>query len=218
MNPAVIVMAKRPTPGATKTRLMPALTAEQAAALYECFLRDTLELACAVHGATRVVAYPPGDGVRYFSELARGFMLVPQIGATLSERLAHVFDHCLAAGFSPVAAIGSDSPTLPAAYVRRGLALLAAGSADLVLGPCEDGGYYLIGLSRACPRLLLGVQMSTSHVLADTLALAAEDGLRAALLPPWYDVDTAADLVRLRSDLATLPQDAARHTHGLLAG
>lgn len=217
MKPAVVVMAKRPAPGRTKTRLTPELSAAQAAALYECFLADALDIARAAAGATRAIAYPPGDGARYFSELAHDFELVPQLGAGLGERLASVFDQCLARGLAPVVAIGSDSPTLPAEHVRRGVALLAEGRADVVLGPCEDGGYYLIGLSVARPQLLLRVEMSTAHVLADTLALAAQDGLRTALLPPWYDVDTADDLARLRADLAGLPPDIARHTRGLLA-
>jgi hypothetical protein len=216
MSGTVIVMAKRPAPGATKTRLIPALSDEQAAALYECFLRDTLDIVRAVPGVTRTIAYPPGDGLHYFRQLAGDFELAPQIGATLGQRLAYVLGECLGRGQTPAVAMSSDSPTLPVEHVLRALAWLAEGGVDVVLGPCEDGGYYLIGLTVPRPRLLLGVEMSTPHVLADTLALAAEDGLKAGLLPPWYDVDAAEDLGRLRADLATMAPTVARHTRGLL--
>jgi glycosyltransferase A (GT-A) superfamily protein (DUF2064 family) len=85
-----------------------------------------------------------------------------------------------------------------------------------VLGPCEDGGYYLIGLRRPQPRLLREVRMSTPDVLRDTLAIAAELGLRVAMLPTWYDVDTAAELARLCEELRAAPPEIAMHTRGFL--
>jgi glycosyltransferase A (GT-A) superfamily protein (DUF2064 family) len=109
----------------------------------------------------------------------------------------------------------SDSPTLPAAYLVE--AFTALDKADVVLGPCADGGYYLIGLHHPQPRLLRGVQMSTPYVVRDTLNLAAADGLRVIQLPLWYDVDTAVDLERLKLELASLPAERARHTRRFLA-
>jgi pyruvate-formate lyase-activating enzyme len=91
------------------------------------------------------------------------------------------------------------------------------GGADVVIGPCDDGGYYLIGLKRPQPRLLRDVEMSTPHVVRDTLALAEQLGLRVALLPAWYDVDTVAELARLRTEVAALPAAVARHTRTFLA-
>jgi glycosyltransferase A (GT-A) superfamily protein (DUF2064 family) len=73
--------------------------------------------------------------------------------------------------------------------------------ADIVLGPCEDGGYYPIGLKRPIPEIILPVQMSTAYVLTDTLALIKEQGLSVELLPTWYDVDTAEELDRLQQEL-----------------
>lgn len=209
-------MAKRPAPGATKTRLTPALSPQGSAALYECFLQDALEIARAVPGVTRAIAYPPQDGRVYFRQLAGDFELVPQIGATLGQRLAYVLDACLGHGQTPAVAMSSDTPTLPVEHVTRALAWLVEGGIDVVLGPCEDGGYYLIGLTVPRPRLLLGVAMSTPHVLADTLALAAEHGLRVGLLPVWYDVDAPEDLGRLKADLAMMAPTTARHTRVLL--
>jgi glycosyltransferase A (GT-A) superfamily protein (DUF2064 family) len=93
----------------------------------------------------------------------------------------------------------SDSPTLPPDHVAR--AFVALEEADVVLGPCDDGGYYLIGLSAPNSRLLLDVQMSTPRVLEDTLILAREEGLSTELLPMWYDIDTVDSLHHLRQDL-----------------
>jgi glycosyltransferase A (GT-A) superfamily protein (DUF2064 family) len=90
------------------------------------------------------------------------------------------------------------------------------GASDVVLGPCEDGGYYLIGLKRPQPRLLRDVQMSTPYVVRDTLALAEQLGLQVGLLPTWYDVDTAAELDRLCTELRAAPDHQARHTRQFL--
>jgi len=94
--------------------------------------------------------------------------------------------------------------------------ILARDEADVGLGPCDDGGYDLIGLARPQPRLLAEVTMSTPHVLRDTLALAATAGLRAILLLPWYDVDVAGDLRRLAAELAASPAGGAHHTRAFL--
>jgi glycosyltransferase A (GT-A) superfamily protein (DUF2064 family) len=104
---------------------------------------------------------------------------------------------------------------LPEAYLSAAFAALD-GPADVALGPCDDGGYYLIGMKRPQPRLLREVRMSTPFVVRDTLALANELGLRVELLPQWYDVDTIAELDRLRAELPTLPIEVARHTRALL--
>lgn len=211
---ALLVIAKRPAPGQTKTRLTPPLSPEQAAQLYECFLKDTLAVARAVPGAARLINYAPADEAGYFAALAPDFGRVPQVGADLGERLDHALTHCLVDGFRRAVIMDSDSPTLPAAYLAQ--AFEALETADVVLGPCEDGGYYLIGLTRPQPRLLREVRMSTPRVLADTLALARQAGLRVALLPRWYDVDTAVELERLRADLDQ-GRPGAPHTHRFLS-
>ena len=94
----------------------------------------------------------------------------------------------------------SDSPNLPSDYLRQAFERL--NGADVVLGPTRDGGYYLIGMNQPQPHLLRQVQMSTPHVLADTLKLAQARGLTVSLLPAWYDVDTIADLVQLDGEIA----------------
>jgi glycosyltransferase A (GT-A) superfamily protein (DUF2064 family) len=104
-------------------------------------------------------------------------------------------------GYRYVAAMNSDSPTLPVTYLAQAFAALQQEEIDLVLGPSEDGGYYLIGCKRAYPRLVREVTMSTDHVLKDTLSIAAEMKLNVHLLPTWYDVDTAVDVARLQEEL-----------------
>ncbi len=211
---ALLVVAKRPAPGQTKTRLTPPLTPEQAADLYAAFLSDTLELIRRVPEVCPMIAYLPEGAEDYFRALAPDFDLLPQRGPDLGVRLDQALTHCLQAGFQRAVIMDSDSPTLPAEHVAQAFAALE--TADVVLGPCDDGGYYLIGLKRPAPRLLHEVRMSTPEVLRDTLALAAAEQLTVAQLPVWYDVDTVAELERLRVELQHLPPERAAHTRRFL--
>jgi rSAM/selenodomain-associated transferase 1 len=212
---ALLVVAKRPAAGQTKTRLCPPLSAADAAALYECFLRDTLDIMRQVPGVSRGIVYLPEGAEDYFRTLAPDMELTTQRGADLGERLDHLLTAALAHGAQQAVVMDSDSPTLPPAYVAAAFAQLD-GPNDVVLGPCDDGGYYLIGLKRPQPRLLREVRMSTPDVMRDTLARAAELGLRAALLPGWYDVDTAAELERLHTEIAGSAEQVASHTRAFL--
>jgi len=215
MQRMLLVVAKRPAAGQTKTRLCPPLTGEAAAALYACFLRDTLDLMRQVPNVERGIVYLPEAALDYFSALAPDMQLSLQQGISLGERLDHLLTVALEAGASQAVVMDSDSPTLPAEYLVQAFDALA-GPSDVVLGPCEDGGYYLIGLKRPQPRLLRDVQMSTPNVVRDTLALAEQLGLLVTLLPPWYDVDTVAELARLRAELRDAPTHMARHTRAFL--
>jgi rSAM/selenodomain-associated transferase 1 len=211
---ALIVVAKQPAPGQTKTRLAPPLTSERAAELYKAFLLDTLDLVRAAECAQPFIAYLPEAARGYFGALAPDFELLTQRGANLGERLDSALTECLTGGYDRAVIMDSDSPTLPAEYLKQAFEAMA--EADGVLGPCDDGGYYLIGLRRPAPRLLREVPMSTPTVVSDTLALAAGEGLQMAQLPAWYDVDTVTDLERLRADLAALPSARAAHTRTVL--
>ena len=210
---ALIVVAKRPTPGKTKTRLSPPLTPELASALYESFLFDTLDQMRQVADSHHVIAHL--DERDYFQRVAPDFELIPQEGHTLGERLDRALTAYLARGYQRAVIMDSDSPTLPADYLSQAFNILSDG-ADVVLGPCDDGGYYLIGIKRPAPRLLREVHMSTPTVAAETIALAKDEGLNLISLPTWYDVDDAASLFRLRQEVKALHPSVAVHTRHFL--
>ncbi|MBN1401798.1 MAG: TIGR04282 family arsenosugar biosynthesis glycosyltransferase [Anaerolineae bacterium] len=218
MKRALIVVAKVPSPGQTKTRLCPALTAQEAVELYRAFLLDTLHLMQQVQEADHVIAYLPEDAEPYFRTIApQGFLSVPQRGEDLGQRLSHVLASYLADGYDQAVVMNSDGPTLPASYLMEAFRRLDQPEIDVVLGPSDDGGYYLIGLKRACSALF-EVTMSTPTVLDDTLERAHLSGLAAACLPPWYDVDVHEDLARLIAELDSLPEAVARFTRRFLSG
>jgi len=211
---ALIVVAKRPAPGITKTRLSPPLTPEMASALYECFLRDTLDQMRQVEDAQQIIAYL--DELDYFQSLASDFELIPQQGHDLGERLDNALTDCLSRGYERVVIVDSDSPTLPFDFLSHAFDMLADG-VDVVLGPCDDGGYYLIGAQIPIPRLLREVQMSTPTVADDTIVLAKKEGLNLLTLPIWYDVDDGTSLSRLIQELNTLGSATAKYTHQFLS-
>lgn len=213
---AVAIMAKAPRPGAVKTRLCPPLTRRRAAALGRCFLRDKIAQVRGLDRAVPVLAYTPARDRALFRRLAPDFRLVPQRGADLGARLTGVLGALLARGHQAALAIDTDTPTLPTAMLQRAVDLAASGEADVVLGPAEDGGYYLIGVRALHRGLFEGIPWSSPGVLDATLARARAAGLRSVCLPTWFDVDTPEDLARLHAALAKRP-DAAPATARLLA-
>jgi rSAM/selenodomain-associated transferase 1 len=209
------VMARAPTPGRCKTRLAPALGSVGAAVLYRAMLLDTLEALDRIPDVRKfLLAAPEDDGVAALQDIApAGWCVVAQRGADLGERLAHAFEG-LADHGGPVVLVSSDSPMMPIqgfapAFARWG------GDRRALIGPCEDGGYYLIGLTAPAPGVLSGISWSTSLVLSQTRARMKELGIGWEELPVSYDVDTPSDLVRLRADLALRPDVARRCSEGL---
>lgn len=219
MKRALMVVAKQPAVGQTKTRLCPPLNGEEAAAVYECLLRDTLDLIRATRQQIAfdpIICYLPAGGEGYFREVAPDFTLQLQEGSALSERLAHATTAALTVRkYDQAVIMDSDSPTLLPAYLCEAFTALA--DADISLGPCDDGGYYLIGLKHSAPDLFLKVQMSTSQVVADTLAVADMLDLRVTQLPASFDIDYIADLRRLTRELEQLPDSIAVHTRRFLS-
>jgi rSAM/selenodomain-associated transferase 1 len=196
----VVVFAKRPEPGAVKTRMCPPLLPEQAAALYAAMLDDVLATtaaAAAEAGAAAWLAVHPPDAVAELAERCpAGFHAIAQRGADLSERMGSALADAAAAGFTRILLRGSDNPSLAGAELVRGLAALA--EVDLAVGPDRDGGYGWIAL-RGAPPGLFDHAMSTASVLSDTLARADALGLRVQTAAPHFDLDTAADLALLAS-------------------
>src|SRR6266545_2296219 len=162
LPPAVAVMAKAPGMAVVKSRLHESLGEERATELYRCFLLDRLDAIAALRDIAGVVAFTPLEGEPHMRALAPpGLRLVPQRGADLGERLSNILSGLLDGGHAGAMAVDSDSPTLPLDYVSEAARLLAGGKHDVVLGPCEDGGYYLIGLRSPQPRLFEGIPWST---------------------------------------------------------
>lgn len=206
------IMAKAPRVGAVKTRLCPPLGAPEAAELARCFLLDTVDRVRVVAGARPIMAYAPVEAQGQFEEAAPGFALIPQRGGDLGERQLHLIEDVLALGLQAVLVIGTDSPTLPRECLDEAVSLVMAPDVDVVLGPTEDGGYYLIGMRTPCPALFEHMPWSTPTVLGRMLDRAQRSGLRVACLPKWFDVDTGADLERLRVELEAAPGASLRRT------
>jgi uncharacterized protein len=185
MTGALIVIAKEPEPGRTKTRLCPPLTAEAAAGLAAASLADTLAAAAACRASRHVLALDgtPGNWV------PAGFEVIPQRGAGLDERLASAFEDVA----EPALLIGMDTPQVTPALLAAGLRLLRRRGTDAVLGPALDGGYWAIGLRRPTRDLFAGVPMSSHTTFDAQLARLRGAGLRVRSLPPLRDVDVIED-------------------------
>ena len=191
----LVIMAKEPVAGQVKTRLSPDLTPQQAADLYRCFLQDSIAEMGALDGIDRAIAYTPATARAIFAALAdHRFTLFPQQEVELGQRMLTIFQEQFAQGYTSVCIMNSDSPDLPREIVRASFRLLALGKADVALGPCNDGGYYLLGMKHPHPELLTGIPWSTGDVLAVTQQKAKKIGLLVALLPPWDDIDTCRGL------------------------
>lgn len=220
-------MAKAPRIGAAKTRLVPPLSAAEAAGLSACFIRDAAEnIAAAAQYAAidGYIAYSPPDAESEFAPLlAQGTQLLPSRRPGLAASLFDAAEDLLAAGYGAACLVNSDSPTLPnSLLIDAARALLLPGD-RLVLGPAEDGGYYLIGLKRAHSRLFEEIAWSTPLVFAQTVERAREIGLEPIVLPSWYDVDDMVSLHRLHRELlgggdkdGHTRVHAARHTAAFL--
>jgi uncharacterized protein len=206
---ALFVMAKDPRAGHVKTRLCPPLDPETAARLYRCFLADVLETVGGLPAVDPVVAYTPPEAEAEFRRLTRDrFLLIPQAGLDLGARLENTFRTLFLRGYDRVAAVSTDSPDLPATHLQEAFDRLR--EAPVVLGPCPDGGYYLIGLTRLVPDLFRDMPWSTDRVLKETERRARGLGLAPSYLPEWHDVDTAEDLHLLVRRLHEPHQRAAR--------
>ncbi len=202
LSTAFVIFAKAPIPGQVKTRLCPPLTPDEAATLHGSFVLDTLErtklatttlkLPC-----DRYLACAPSSTHVFFKimEERHGVKVIDQVGDDLGARMNQVCESMFARGYSRVVMIGTDVPTVPLNHFGQAQDQLE--HHDLVLGPALDGGYYLIGLKRKSPELFTGIPWSTNQVLKLTQDKAATIGLKTALLEPWRDVDTMADLQAL---------------------
>lgn len=206
---AIAVMAKAPQAGRSKTRLCPPLDHAQAAALSAAFLRDTTETmreasrlapivpyaAYAPFGAEEVLRPHLAPGTRLL--LADGSPVMSAGVAGFGRCLLHALQGMLARGHDAACVLSSDGPTLPTERLVEAAALLLAPGDRAVLGPADDGGYYLLGVRAAHAALFSDIAWSTASVADATRARARSIGLPLVELEPWYDVDDAASLATL---------------------
>ncbi|RCG28595.1 glycosyltransferase [Sphaerisporangium album] len=190
----VVVIAKEPVAGRVKTRLVPPFTPGQAAGLAAAALEDTLRAVAATRVRERVLALDGLPG----AWLPGGFTVIPQRGGGLDERLAAAFHDACRLHRLPVVLIGMDTPQVTPDLLRQAVDLLAGH--DAVFGPAADGGFWLLGLRRPDPSLLLGVPMSTAVTGEALVRRLRETGLSVGLLPELRDVDTAADAFQVAAE------------------
>lgn len=214
------IMTKAPEPGRVKTRLSPPLSSEQAAQLNKCFLKDlgeSIARASSENTGFGVAIYTPaGKESLYDRIFPAGFHFVLQRGTDFGERLSLAAEDLLKVGFDSVCLINSDSPTVPASSFAKAARLLAEKRDRVVLGPSDDGGYYLIGIERLHRRLFEDINWSTEHVLEQTKQRAADLGLETAVLPSAFDIDDGTSLERLWREIGNAPDTPARASRDYL--
>lgn len=213
---ALIVFFKWPKPGSVKTRLVPFLTHEEAAQLYEKFVLDTFETVAKLRNSD-LFGYVSGEAEESNSlRLALEMMsvkIIPQQGTGLAERISNAFRELFELGYRSVAIIGTDSPDLPLSYIEAAFQSLDVAKPALCIGPSEDGGYYLLGMNRFFPQVFQGVPYSSSDTYIETLRTLMPLPLNVFPLRMWYDIDEKDDLRKL---IANMKGGELRHSRQVL--
>ena len=209
-----ILFLKAPLPGHVKTRLQPQLTLQQSAALYTAMVEDQLETLA--DGGFDTVLFIAQDVHRKLISnwLGPSRPIVTQQGADLGARMFHAFEWAQHHGYHRVVLIGSDTPGIDRPLMEE--AFEALNTHDIVLGPSNDGGYYLIGMRRAHEPLFEKIRWSTDTVLKETRSRAKLHNLGVNLLEPKIDIDTWNDLQELRESVRNQQMIIGRRTHDVL--
>jgi rSAM/selenodomain-associated transferase 1 len=197
---AVIVFCKPPVAGRVKTRLIGALmSARQAAEIHEACVKDTIAMVNALPGTQRWLYVAAGRAAarRMATQMRIGaiWKVVTQRGADLGERMRNAIEEQLRAGAEKVVVVGSDSPWMGRERIARALQLLD--KIDVVLGPSEDGGYYLVAARQAVSKMFSGIHWGTVEVLAKTLRALRATRTSFRLLKRDFDLDRPEDLRRV---------------------
>lgn len=194
----LIILAREPLPGRVKTRLAATIGDSAAAELYEAMLRTVLKMSKHLDGVQTVVFWDCEEENLPLLSKTYGSRSLCQSPGDLGQRMHNAFKEMFAEGFEVCCIIGSDAPDLPSSYIREAFDILAAKCTDAVFGPTHDGGYYLLGLLHIRPQLFVNIDWGTPDVLRQSLANAAGAGIKTAILPEWYDIDTIEDLNALK--------------------
>ncbi len=189
-------------PGEVKTRLAADVGAVKAAHLYRCFVTTLSRRLADCHAHRHLVYWPTTrrDAIR--AVVGDAWQLAPQSQGDLGTRMRSFFEQYQSerSHAAPrIVLIGSDSPTLPLAYIEQ--AFVSLRDKPVVLGPTNDGGYYLVGACGVVPPIFEGISWSTPRVWQQTMDRLAVAALPSATLPTWYDVDALRDLHTLREEL-----------------
>ena len=196
---AVIVFCKPPVAGRVKTRLIGAWSARQAAEIHEACVKDTIAMVNALPGAQRwlYIAANRAAAQRMAVHLQIGanWKVVTQRGADLGERMRNAIEEQLRAGAEKVVIVGTDSPWMGREQIARALRLLD--KTDVVLGPSEDGGYYLIAARQLASKIFSEIPWGTSAVMPQTLRALRATRTTFRLLKWDFDLDRPEDLRRV---------------------
>jgi uncharacterized protein len=201
------IMVKAPRVGRVKTRLGTKYLPEAIVMLYRALVEDTIDLARSAHLQT-VAMCPAGDERDLTDWLPKEIEVVPQRGVGLAAGLLSTFETLCTPSRRRVIAFNADSPHLPAETLESAFAALV--QTDVVVGPCDDGGYYLVGAKRPYPGLFDATTMGKESACGALLAQAASRELRVSIVAEHYDIDLPEDVERLARDLAHEPRRARR--------
>jgi rSAM/selenodomain-associated transferase 1 len=192
----ILLFVKYPKAGAVKRRLAEAIGRKKAAQLYERLAIDTIDCVKQLSFPFEILYWPGEYGTQFAAVFGSEHIYVAQQGRDLSQRLVNAFNHAFGQGFEYAIALGSDSPDLPAQFIKDAFGLLETN--DAVIGPASDGGYYLVGFSKNSftPAAFENIPWSSPEVLAQTILALKNQNKTISLLPPWYDIDTIDDLRR----------------------
>ncbi len=195
----LLLFVKYPKKGLVKLRLCKDLEEKMVLELYRCFVKDTLEMIKKTNIPYFICFHPPEEKQKFQDWLGPTLQFLPQQGRDLGERMKNSFTTIFAKGYQKAILLGSDSPDLPHEHITLALTLLQ--TKDIVLGPTQDGGYYLIGFRRNSftPRIFDDIPWSTPEVFQETLLKIQQEKRSAGILPIWNDIDTISDLKTLIS-------------------
>lgn len=205
MKKALITFVKAPVPGKVKTRLQTDVAPADVAEIYKAFITEITSQCARIEGVDRLLGCAPSKDHVFLKEVSKKFRMksFDQRGADLGDKIINAFRDYFKKGYSKIVLIGSDSPTIPMSYMKK--AFNALDRHDMVLGPCCDGGLYLIGArNKIVPDIFHDIQWDSSKVLSKTLDNIEQSDIKLFLLPFWYDVDTIAELRFLEKHLRYL--------------
>jgi rSAM/selenodomain-associated transferase 1 len=195
MKKALLTFVKAPVPGTVKTRLQADIGADRTVEIYKAFIRETLFRCSRLRGMDRFLGCAPSKNHAFLKEMSDTYAMTTfnQRGSDLGKRIVNAFKDFFKRGYTDIVLIGSDSPTIPGDYIKQ--AFEALKQKDFVVGPCCDGGMYLIGARKTIEDgIFKNIPWDTSEVLNLVLGNLFSYDISFSMLPFWYDVDNIDDM------------------------